>query len=158
MQYPIWLSFAASQSCWGGGDAYWLRHCSSRSPQTLECLAGSWPVNGVAAALTEQWLGRPGLYSAGAAASSVGLRQKDHGFSVNSHAFQDNADAIFGKFSLIFRAPFSSAIERNPGEKLLDLLRDCRSFTGLGEWLRIGLQSPRDNRRIVRALSGFSRR
>jgi histidinol-phosphate/aromatic aminotransferase/cobyric acid decarboxylase-like protein len=33
------------------------------------------------------------------------------------------------------------------------LLRDCRSFAGLGEnWLRIGLQSRRDNRRIVRAL------
>ena len=33
------------------------------------------------------------------------------------------------------------------------LLRDCRSFEGLGEtWLRIGLQSRRNNRRIVRAL------
>ena len=33
------------------------------------------------------------------------------------------------------------------------LLRDCRSFAGLGEtWLRIGLQTPRDNRRILRAL------
>ena len=33
------------------------------------------------------------------------------------------------------------------------LLRDCRSFAGLGEhWLRIGLQSPRHNRRIIRAL------
>ena len=33
------------------------------------------------------------------------------------------------------------------------LLRDCRSFAGLGEtWLRIGLQSPRNNRRIVKAL------
>ena len=33
------------------------------------------------------------------------------------------------------------------------LLRDCRSFDGLGEaWLRIGLQSRRNNRRIVRAL------
>jgi L-threonine-O-3-phosphate decarboxylase len=33
------------------------------------------------------------------------------------------------------------------------LLRDCRSFEGLGErWLRIGLQSRRGNRRIVRAL------
>ena len=33
------------------------------------------------------------------------------------------------------------------------LLRDCRSFNGLGEnWLRIGLQSRRNNRRIVRAL------
>ena len=33
------------------------------------------------------------------------------------------------------------------------LLRDCRSFAGLGEgWLRIGLQSRRRNRRIVSAL------
>ena len=33
------------------------------------------------------------------------------------------------------------------------LLRDCRSFEGLGEsWLRIGLQPRRNNRRIVRAL------
>ena len=33
------------------------------------------------------------------------------------------------------------------------LLRDCRSFEGLGEtWLRIGLQSCRNNRRIVKAL------
>ena len=34
------------------------------------------------------------------------------------------------------------------------LLRDCRSFEGLGEtWLRIGLQSRRNNRRIVQALN-----
>ena len=33
------------------------------------------------------------------------------------------------------------------------LLRDCCSFDGLGEcWLRIGLQSRRNNRRIIRAL------
>ena len=33
------------------------------------------------------------------------------------------------------------------------LLRDCRSFEGLGDrWLRIGLQSRANNRRIVRAL------
>ena len=33
------------------------------------------------------------------------------------------------------------------------LLRDCRSFEGLGEcWLRIGLQSRANNRRIIRAL------
>ena len=39
------------------------------------------------------------------------------------------------------------------------LLRDCRSFEGLGEtWLRIGLQSRRNNRRIVRALREELRR
>lgn len=33
------------------------------------------------------------------------------------------------------------------------LLRDCRSFEGLDEsWLRIGFQSRRDNRRIIRAM------
>ena len=33
------------------------------------------------------------------------------------------------------------------------LLRDCRSFEGLGEnWLRIGLQSRRHNHRIVNAM------
>ena len=35
------------------------------------------------------------------------------------------------------------------------LLRDCRSFEGLGEcWLRIGLQSRSGNRRLVQALQG----
>ena len=33
------------------------------------------------------------------------------------------------------------------------LLRDCRSFEGLGEcWLRIGLQNRSGNRRIMQAL------
>jgi histidinol-phosphate/aromatic aminotransferase/cobyric acid decarboxylase-like protein len=33
------------------------------------------------------------------------------------------------------------------------LLRDCRSFAGLDEtWLRIGYQSRRGNRRIIRAM------
>ena len=33
------------------------------------------------------------------------------------------------------------------------LLRDCRSFEGLGDtWLRIGLQSRRNNRRIAWAM------
>ena len=36
------------------------------------------------------------------------------------------------------------------------LLRDCRSFEGLGEsWLRIGLQTRANNRRIIRALKRF---
>jgi histidinol-phosphate/aromatic aminotransferase/cobyric acid decarboxylase-like protein len=34
------------------------------------------------------------------------------------------------------------------------LLRDCRSFEGLGEcWLRIGLQDRAGNRRLLRALA-----
>ena len=45
--------------------------------------------------------------------------------------------------------PLREALERN----YRILLRDCRSFEGLGDtWLRIGLQTRRNNRRIVRAL------
>ena len=45
--------------------------------------------------------------------------------------------------------PLREALEQN--HRIL--LRDCRSFEGLGDtWLRIGLQSRRNNRRIVRAL------
>ena len=45
--------------------------------------------------------------------------------------------------------PLREALERH--HRIL--LRDCRSFEGLGDtWLRIGLQSRRNNRRIVRAL------
>ena len=47
-----------------------------------------WPVNGIAAALTEQWLGRPGRYERWCAASSVGRRWKAHGCSVNWRVFQ----------------------------------------------------------------------
>ena len=53
---------------------------------------------------------------------------------------------IFGAGSLV---PLQKALERN--HRIL--LRDCRSFEGLGEtWLRIGLQSRHNNRRIVMAL------
>ena len=46
-------------------------------------------------------------------------------------------------------APLREAME----QRHRILLRDCCSFEGLGEtWLRIGLQSRRNNRRIVRAL------
>ena len=55
---------------------------------------------------------------------------------------------------LLIRAEHSLLSLRDAAEQRHRiLLRDCRSFTGLGEnWLRIGLQSRRNNRRIVRAL------
>ena len=58
---------------------------------------------------------------------------------------------ISGRRSLV---PLREALEQD--HRIL--LRDCRSFAGLGEaWLRIGLQSPRNNRRIVRALKQVQR-
>ena len=45
--------------------------------------------------------------------------------------------------------PLREALERNHSI----LLRDCRSFEGMGEtWLRIGLQARRNNCRIVWAM------
>ena len=58
---------------------------------------------------------------------------------------------ISGRRSLV---PLREALEQD--HRIL--LRDCRSFAGLGEaWLRIGLQSPRNNRRILRALKQLQR-
>ena len=55
---------------------------------------------------------------------------------------------------LLIRAEYSLVPLRDALEQRHRiLLRDCRSFEGLGEcWLRIGLQSRRNNRRIIRAL------
>ena len=118
-----------------------------------------WPVNGVAAALTEQWLGRPGLYKRWC--SRVQRWTKTEGSWIQRELSRvpgitpmpssANFLLISGRRSLV---PLRETLEKN----YWILLRDCRSFTGLGErWLRIGLQSPRDNRRIVRALRQVQR-
>ena len=53
---------------------------------------------------------------------------------------------VSGRGSLL---PLRESLERN--HRIL--LRDCRSFEGLGEsWLRIGLQTRANNRRIIRVL------
>lgn len=118
-----------------------------------------WPVNGVAAALTEQWLGRPGFYKRWC--SRVQRWTKTEGSWIQRELSRvpgitpmpssANFLLISGRRSLV---PLRETLEKN----YWILLRDCRSFTGLGErWLRIGLQSPRDNRRIVRALRQVQR-
>ena len=54
-----------------------------------------------------------------------------------------------GQGSLV---PLREALERS--DRIL--LRDCRSFDGLGDaWLRVGLQSRTNNRRIIKALQRF---
>ena len=64
------------------------------------------------------------------------------------------ADAFGGQFSFDFRNPFLGAATGSAGLDHRILLRDCQSFVGLGEtWLRIGLQSARNNHRILRALN-----
>jgi len=118
-----------------------------------------WPVNGIAAALTEQWLGRPRRYERWCArvqqwtATEGAWMQRELARvpGITPMPSAANFLLISGRRSLL---PLREALKQD--HRIL--LRDCRSFTGLGErWLRIGLQSPRDNRRIVRALRKLQR-
>lgn len=118
-----------------------------------------WPVNGIAAALTEQWLGCPGRYKRWCSrvqrwtASQGAWMQRELARvpGITPMPSAANYLLISGRRSLV---PLREALEHD--HRIL--LRDCRSFAGLGEaWLRIGLQSPRDNRRIVRALQQVQR-
>ena len=115
-----------------------------------------WPVNGIAAALTERWLGRPGRYEhwcsrvqRWTATQGAWMQQELARVpGITPMPSAANFLLIAGRRSLV---PLREALE-------LDhriLLRDCRSFAGLGEtWLRLGLQSPRDNRRIAELSAG----
>ena len=118
-----------------------------------------WPVNGIAAALTEHWLGCPERYERWCrrvqrwTASQGAWMQRELACvpGITPMPSAANFLLISGRCSLV---PLREALERN--HRIL--LRDCRSFAGLGEtWLRIGLQSTQNNRRIVRALKQVQR-
>jgi histidinol-phosphate/aromatic aminotransferase/cobyric acid decarboxylase-like protein len=127
-----------------------------------------WPVNGAAAAVGEAlladaaalaawtrrvqaWVGRVGPWLAAELARLPGLGPLPSAANFllirgTPRQGPAAADAAGEPASL---EPLRRRLER----RHLVLLRDCRSFEGLGEaWLRIGLQDRRGNRRIVRAL------
>ena len=113
-----------------------------------------WPVNGMAAAMTErlllpreryqrwcrrvqQWTSTEGAWMQRQLSAVPGL------CPMPSSA---NFLLVSGVGSLL---PLREAVEQS--HRIL--LRDCRSFEGLGEsWLRIGLQTRSNNRRIIHAL------
>ena len=113
-----------------------------------------WPVNGIALAVGERLLSSPRRYRRWCSrverwTATEGAWMQRHlaalpGITPMPSAV--NYLLIRSNGSLV---PLREALERN--HRIL--LRDCRSFEGLGaSWLRIGLQSRRNNRRIVRAL------
>ena len=118
-----------------------------------------WPVNGIAAALIEEWLGCPVRYRRWCSrvqrwTESQGAwmqRELARISGIMPMPSAANFLLISGRSSLV---PLRETLEQD--HRIL--LRDCRSFAGLGEtWLRLGLQSPRQNRRIVRALKQVQR-
>ena len=113
-----------------------------------------WPVNGIALAMAEQLLASPRRYQrwcrraqAWVAREGTWLQQQLAQLpGITPMPSAANFLLIRSQQSLL---PLREALE----QRHFILLRDCRSFEGLGEnWLRIGLQSRRNNRRIVSAM------
>ena len=120
-----------------------------------------WPVNGPAAALGERlfsgsaamarwqarveaWVRREGAWLASRLAQLPGLRVLP---SATNFLLVQGVHVDGSPRSL---DPLRRALE----QRQRVLLRDCRSFEGLGEsWLRIGLQSRAGHRRLLRALA-----
>lgn len=122
-------------------------------------LRDPWPVNAVAAAVGEALLRRPARYQAW-------LQRVQRWTALESSWLHQRLAALSGITSMPSAANYLLIRgERNgepyslqPLREALEtrhriLLRDCRSFEGLDEtWLRIGYQSRRGNRRIIRAM------
>jgi histidinol-phosphate/aromatic aminotransferase/cobyric acid decarboxylase-like protein len=113
-----------------------------------------WPVNGIASAVAEQLLSSPAKYQrwcrraqSWVAKEGAWMQQQLAQLpGVTPMPSAANFLLIDAEQSLV---PLREAVE----QRHRILLRDCRSFEGLGAcWLRIGLQSRRNNRRIIRAL------
>jgi len=126
-------------------------------PERLERWAAwrdPWPVNGLASSAAEQLLKTPDRYQRWCFRAQHWVRAEGAWMQqqlarlpgISPMPSAANFLLIHGAQSLV---PLREALET----RHLILLRDCRSFEGLGEnWLRIGLQSRRGNRRIIRAL------
>ncbi len=113
-----------------------------------------WPVNGLALAAANQLLGDPESYRRWCRRVHRWVHREGAWMhqcleelpGITPMPSAVNFCLIRGEQSLV---SLRERVERHHGV----LLRDCRSFEGLGDnWLRIGLQDRRGNRRILKAL------
>ena len=113
-----------------------------------------WPVNGIASAVAEQLLASPAKYQRWCRRAQDWVEKEGAWMQQQLAQLPGITPMPSAANFLLIRAdqslvPLREAVE----QRHRILLRDCRSFEGLGEcWLRIGLQSRRNNRRIIRAL------
>ena len=113
-----------------------------------------WPVNGIASAVAEQLLASPVKYQRWCRRAQAWVAKEGAWMQQQLAQLSGITPMPSAANFLLIRAdqslvPLREAVE----QRHRILLRDCRSFEGLGEcWLRIGLQSRRNNRRIIRAL------
>ena len=113
-----------------------------------------WPVNGIALAVGERLLASPRRYRSWCARVQRWTAVEGAWMRRQLAALPGITPMPSAVNYLLIRAnrslvPLREALE----QRHRILLRDCRSFENLGEtWLRIGLQSRRNNRRIVWAM------
>ena len=113
-----------------------------------------WPVNGIALAVGERVLASPQRYRRWCERVQCWVAIEGAWMQQQLALLPGIIPMPSAANYLLIRAdrslvPLREALE----QRHRILLRDCRSFEGLDEtWLRIGLQSRRNNRRIVRAL------
>ena len=118
-----------------------------------------WPVNSLAAAAGETLMGQPHLYDhwcarvqAWVAAEGAWLRQQLQAIpGLQPMPSAANYLLVRGERGAQPSSLDSLRQRLEQGHRIL--VRDCRSFEGLGDtWLRIGYQSRWNNGRIIRAL------
>jgi histidinol-phosphate/aromatic aminotransferase/cobyric acid decarboxylase-like protein len=114
-----------------------------------------WPVNGLALAAAEQLLADGVLLERWSRRVQAWVAREEHWLRCQLDRWPQlspmpsaaNFLLVRGESSLV---PLREALERRHGI----LVRDCRSFVGLGEqWLRIGLQRRGGHRRLLSAIA-----
>ena len=126
-------------------------------PERLQCWStwrDPWPVNGIESALGEQLLSTPQRYLRWSRKVQRWTAAEGAGMPRQLAALPGITPMPSVLSYLLIRANRSLVPLREALEQRHHIpLRDCRSGEGLGEtWLRIGLQSRRNNLRIVQAL------
>jgi histidinol-phosphate/aromatic aminotransferase/cobyric acid decarboxylase-like protein len=131
-------------------------------PQRLQRWAAwrdPWPVNSLAAAAGEALMGDPGLYGRWCARVQAWTASEGAWLQQQLQAMPELVPLPSAANYLLVRGerggePCSlEPLRQRLEQRHRILLRDCRSFEGLGEtWLRIGTQGRRGNRRIIHAL------
>ena len=113
-----------------------------------------WPVNGIAMAVGQRLLGSPRRHQRWCRNTQAWVAREGAWMQQQLAVLPGITPMPSAVNYVLIRAnrsllPLREALE----QRHRILLRDCRSFEGLGEtWLRIGLQSRRNNRRIVSAM------
>jgi histidinol-phosphate/aromatic aminotransferase/cobyric acid decarboxylase-like protein len=131
-------------------------------PQRLQRWAAwrdPWPVNSLAAAAGEALMGQPNLYDQWCSRVQAWVAGEGLWLQQQLQAMPGLQPMPSAANYLLVRGergaqPWSlEPLRQRLEQRHRILVRDCRSFEGLGEnWLRIGYQSRRNNRRIIRAL------